>query len=393
MSQISTFGFPTPIHFGVDSRLQAPLHLKEQGLKKVFLVTDRGIAGLPWFGGYVEEFKKTGLSVEIFSDIYGNPVKSQVQRGNDLYKRAGSDCIVGLGGGAALDVAKAIALMVNHPGDLFDYEDGKVGALPIDKAIPYWIGLPTTAGTGSEVGRSSVISDDRTHVKKIFFHPKLLAKAVFADPFLTVGLSPEITAATGFDALTHLIESFLAKGYHPMADGIALEGIRMVEKNLVRCVEFARKKEGPTRSHLEARGEMLAASLMGAVAFQKGLGVTHSCAHALSTICDLHHGLANAIMLPYCMRFNRDAMSERFARLGTTVRVSDSPDAFIQWIIDFKKQVALPASLKDAGVSPDKLDALIEIAVLDGCHACNAKPVTKKDFETIFDHAFRGQVG
>ena len=224
---------------------------------------------------------------------------SQVVAGVEAFRAHQADSIVGLGGGAALDVAKAIALMAGHPGDLFDYEDDKPGALPIDQDIPYWVAIPTTAGTGSEVGRSAVISDEQTHVKKIFFSPRLMAKAVFADPELTLGLPPAVTAATGMDALTHCIEAFLAKDYHPIADGIALEGLRLGAAALPRCYEKG--------DDLAARGDMMMSSMMGAIAFQKGLGLIHSCAHALSAVSDLHHGYANGVMIDHALKFNLES--------------------------------------------------------------------------------------
>jgi alcohol dehydrogenase class IV len=235
------FSFPTPIHFGAGVRNQVAAHLKAQGFSKPMLITDRGVAALPMHKEIMNHLQSSGLKATSFSEIWGNPVKSQVTAGVKAFKESGADCIVGLGGGAALDVAKAIALMATHSGDLFDYEDEKPGARPIDGPIPYWIALPTTSGTGSEVGRSSVVSDDQTHIKKIIFSPKLLAKAVFADPELTLDLPAKITAATGMDALTHCVEAYLAKGYHPICDGIALEGIRLASQSLVKTVTDPKK--------------------------------------------------------------------------------------------------------------------------------------------------------
>jgi alcohol dehydrogenase class IV len=244
------------------------------------------------------------------------------------------------------------------------------------------IGIPTTAGTGSEVGRSSVVSDDKTHAKKIIFDPKLLIPLVLGDPELTFGLPPAVTAATGFDALTHCVEAFLAKGFHPLADGIALEGVRLVARWLPKAV-----KEGKS---LEARSNMLAASMMGAVAFQKGLGVTHSCAHALSTVFDTHHGLANALMLEACMEFNLEAVPDRLARLGQAVGVKSTDDrelaqGFLKWIPAFKKEVGLPANLRAVGVK--ETAKLLDIACADACHPSNPRPVERRDFEKLFARA------
>src|SRR4051812_31121828 len=258
------FSFPTMIHFGPGVRHQVGNFLKEQKIHRPLIVTDKGVAGLPFIKEIQGEIEKAGLKVRVFGDIWGNPVKSQVSAGVQAFKSHEADCIVGIGGGAALDVAKAIALMATHPGDLFDYEDEKPGARPIDGPIPFWVALPTTAGTGSEVGRSSVISDDQTHIKKIIFSPKLLAKAVFADPELTLDLPAPVTAATGMDALTHCVEAYLAKGYHPICDGIGLEGFRLSAQYLVKATKEPK--------NIEARSQMMMSSMMGAIAFQKGLG-------------------------------------------------------------------------------------------------------------------------
>jgi alcohol dehydrogenase class IV len=376
------FSFPTPIHFGPGVRHQIGAHLKEQGLKRPMIITDRGIAGLPLLKQIEGELTKAGLTASTFSEIWGNPVKTQVEAGVKAYKASGADSIVGLGGGAALDVAKAIALMATHPGDLFDYEDDKPGARPIDGPIPYWIAIPTTAGTGSEVGRSSVVSDDETHVKKIIFSPKLLAKAVFADPELTVALPAPVTAATGMDALTHCVEAYLAKGFHPICDGIALEGLRLAAKSLEKAVK--------TPSDLSARGDMLMSSMMGAIAFQKGLGITHSCAHALSTVADLHHGLANGVMINYALKFNLTTVPERFQTMAQVVGLPVSEqngEGFIRWLGDLKKRIGIPARLSDAGVKSEQIDRLSDLAFQDSCHQNNPRACTRDDLKRIYTEA------
>jgi alcohol dehydrogenase class IV len=379
---IFRFSFPTPITFGAGVRKLVPEHFKAQGISSVMVVTDEMLSKLPFFTQYADELKAAGLGVEIFNGVKGNPVKSQVMAGVEAYRKSvalspskGETAILGIGGGAALDVAKAIALMVNHPGDIFDYEDEKPGARPIDQEIPYWVAIPTTAGTGSEVGRSTVVADDETHVKKVIFSPRLMARAVFADPELTSAMPPHVTAATGLDAMTHLMEAFLAKGWHPMADGIALEGLRLAAGALPRAFENG--------GDLAARGEMLMASMMGAVAFQKGLGVVHSCAHALSAVVDMHHGLANGIMIDHALSFNLSAVPDRFDRLAHAVGVQNG-DAFLTWLKDLKIRLKIPATLREAGVPRDKLDALVRVAVADGCHLSNPVAVSEQDFRDIF---------
>jgi alcohol dehydrogenase class IV len=378
---IHRFSFPTLIHFGPGARRRLRAHLEEQGVRRPLLVTDRGLAALPVFKEVLDLLGGGSLAAGPFTAIAGNPVLGQVLAGIAAFRAHDADSIVGLGGGAALDVAKAIALMARHPGDLFDYEDDKPGARLIDQDIPYWVAVPTTAGTGSEVGRSAVISDEETHVKKIFFSPRLMARAVFADPELTLGLPPAVTAATGMDALTHCIEAFLAKDYHPIADGIALEGLRLGAAALPRCYEKG--------DDLAARGDMLMASMMGAIAFQKGLGLTHSCAHALSAVADLHHGYANGVMIDHALKFNLESSRDRFARMAMTIGLEEhTGEAFLAWLRDLKKRIGIPAGLAGTKVPRAALERLPALAFQDSCHVNNPRPCTEKDFRTIYEEAF-----
>jgi alcohol dehydrogenase class IV len=391
---IYQYNFPTRIQFGAGAIHQLGPALREAGKSRPLIVTDRGLAPLPQVTNTRDKLSDEKLAVSVFSGIWGNPVKSQVTAGVEAFRAHQADSIVGLGGGAAVDVAKAILLMVHHPGDLFDYEDEKPGALPIDREIPYFLSVPTTAGTGSEVGRSAVVSDDVTHVKKIIFSPRLLAQRVLLDPELTLGLPASVTAATGMDALTHLVEAYLAKGFQPMCDGIALEGIRLVAASLEAAVSFARRIEAGEKellddpAHLEARGRMLNAAMMGGVAFQKGLGVTHSLAHSLSTVCDLHHGLANGVAIPYAMQFNADTSPGRLADLARAAG-AERPDAsgFIDWLVKLRKAIGIPATLSDVGVKREQLNDLVGIAVQDVCHPNNPRAVTESDFRTLFTQA------
>lgn len=374
------FSFPTLIHFGPGVRSQLADYLKAQGLKRPLVVTDKGVAGTPILKDIVDRLNAAGFKTASFAGIWGNPVKTQVTEGVKAYKSHEADSIVGLGGGAALDVAKAIALMATHPGDLFDYEDEKPGARAIDGPIPFWVALPTTSGTGSEVGRSSVVSDDQTHIKKIIFSPKLLAKAVFADPELTTALPAGITAATGMDALTHCVEAYLAQGYHPICDGVALEGLRQSALFLARAV-----KNG---DDMDARTGMMMSSMMGAIAFQKGLGVTHSCAHALGTVADLHHGLANGIMINYALKHNVQAVPERFTTMATLIGLKDtSPQGFISWLEKLKAETGIPARLGEVGIRKEQLQRLVDVALADSCHGNNPRACTREDFVKIFTEA------
>ncbi len=373
--ELVRFNFPTRIVFGPGARKQLVGVLREQGKTRPLFVTDRALAGLEFFQALVADVNCAGMDTTVFSEVGGNPVVSQVMAGAALCKAHKADSLIAIGGGAALDVGKAVALMAEHPGELFDYEDDKPDGRPVDQPIPFIVAMPTTSGTGSEVGRSSVISDDTTHVKRIIFSPRLLAPVVLADPELTLGLSPAVTAATGVDALSHCVEAFLSKGFHPMCDGIALEGIRLVSESLLTCY----KEPG----NLEARCKMMAASSMGAVAFQKGLGVVHSCAHALSAVCDMHHGLANAIMLPACMRFNTEAVPERLARMAQIIGAGSEANDFMVWLEDLLKKLDIPAGLAAAGVRPEHSARLVEVACKDVCHSCNPRSVSKADFEAL----------
>ncbi len=392
-STLYTYNFPTRIRFGPGARHELASELTALGIQRALIVTDKDVAQLPWFPALENSLASFGAAV--FRGVWGNPVVSQVNAGVEAWKSHGADGIVAVGGGAPIDVAKAIALMANHPGHLFDYEDGN-STRPIDQPIPPIVAIPTTAGTGSEVGRSAVISDDDTHAKKIVFDPQLLPQVVLADPELLLGLPAKITAATGMDALTHLIEAFLAKGFNPLCDGIALEGIHLVAENLKACVDFARRSrpgetldEATAAAHLVARGGMLNASMMGAIAFQKGLGVTHSCAHALSTVYDTHHGLANGVMLPAAMRFNLAAAPDRFLRMARVVKPEATDgQAFVDWIVELSESIGIPTSLGALGVTLDELEPLVAVAIKDGCHPLNPKPVTEKDFYAIYQDAF-----
>jgi len=386
---ISRFSFPTAIHFGAGARKLVADHLKAHGIKRPLLVTDRGIAPLPLLQAFIADLP--GFDVGIYSEIWGNPVRSQVDNGVTRFRSHQADAVIGFGGGAALDVAKAIALMATHPGDVLEYAWDHPSVRPIDRELPHFVALPTTAGTGSEVGRSSVVSDDATHIKKIIFSPKLLAKCVFADPELTLDLPASITATTGMDALTHNIESYLSPEYHPLCDGIALEGVRIAARALPLAVRDGR--------NLQARSDMLMSSMMGAIAFQKDLGAVHSCAHALSTVADLHHGLANGIMIDHVMRFNLPAATAKMAELARVAGVRGAAAmsaeaaaaAFIEWLAQMKADIGIPAKLgglaSARAVTRADIPALVDVAIKDTCHLTNPRKCTRADFERMFAEA------
>ena len=374
---LTKFSFPTAITFGPGARKEVAAHLKQQGVKRPLIVTDKGLAALPILKEFADSLG--GLTVSVFPGVFGNPVKQQVTEGVKAFKAHDADAVIGFGGGAALDVAKAVALMAVHEGDVLEYAWDHPNVRPIRNKLPYFVALPTTSGTGSEVGRSSVISDDATHVKKIIFNPVLLAKAVFADPELTLDLPPAVTAATGMDALTHNVESYLSPAYHPLCDGIALEGARIAAHALERAVKSPKD--------IQARSDMMMASMMGAIAFQKDLGAVHSCAHALGTVNDMHHGLANGIMIDHVMRFNIDAAEKKMAELARVCGAGTTAESFVEWLTALKQRIGIPAKLGAKGVTRDHIAKLVEIAVKDTCHQTNPKPVSAGDFERIFQQA------
>lgn len=379
MQQRHSFNFPTPTRFGAGVIDELGDYIKKQNLSRPLVVTDPVVAELDFFKKIVAELKADGLSVEVYTDMHKNPVKSDVLNGGDYYKSTNRDCIVGLGGGVAMDVARAIALRINHDRDLFDYDDLIGGDKYVTEAVPHFITVPTTSGTGSEVGRSAIIAEDETKRKRILFSPKLMASMVFADPALTLGLPPFITAATGMDALTHNMEAYLAKNYHPMCDGIALEGIALIVKSIERATHH---------SDIESRSDMMLGSLMGAVAFQKGLGIVHSLAHPLSSLLDTHHGLANAINLPYGMEFNYEGYEDRFNQMAHFMGMSHAAGEKIPaFLFDLNDKLGLPKTLGEIGVKEEHIDTLAQLATEDFCHPNNPKPVSTEDFRALYTKA------
>jgi alcohol dehydrogenase class IV len=375
------YNFPTSIRFGKGVIDELGPHLKEQGLKKVLIVSDPGLVKLPVFEKVMAMIQSNGIQVAVFSDIAKNPVKSNVLKGAESFLQNGCDSIVGFGGGASMDVARAIALKVHHPLDLFAYDDAIGGDRFVTEPVPYFVTVPTTSGTGSEVGRSTVIADDVTHEKKILFSPRLMAKKVFADPELTMGLPAFVTAATGMDALTHCVEAYLAKGFSPLCDGVALEGIRLIAESLEKAT---------LNPDLESRAKMMMGALMGATAFQKGLGIVHSLAHPLSTLVDMHHGLANAVMIPYGMQFNQSVSGPRMKVIAETIGLQNaSAEGFIAWLRDLNQKLGIPSSLKSLNVNSSHIEKLADLAIKDPCHGSNEKPVTQADFLKIYQEAIQ----
>ncbi|MBX9734772.1 MAG: iron-containing alcohol dehydrogenase [Chitinophagaceae bacterium] len=376
---ILQYNFPTTIRFGAGVVQELGPYLKKNQLAAPLIVTDPTVAELPFFKKLIDQLSAQSIAVEVFSNIHKNPVKSDVYNGTDCWDNTKRDCVIGIGGGAAIDVARAIVLRVNHREDLFVYDDLIGGDVYVTNDVPHFITIPTTAGTGSEVGRSAIIADDETHQKKILFSPKLLAKIIFADPELTYDLPAFITAATGMDALTHNMEAYLAKMHHPLCEGIALEGISLINQSLEIAVN------NPTP---QARANMLIASLMGAVAFQKGLGVVHSLAHPLSSLLDTHHGLANAINLPYGMEFNINGAEDKFKRMAQILALKEQTgEAVVDYLFQLNNDIHIPHHLKDIGVKPEHIETLSDLAIADFAHPNNHKPVSRENFKELYHKA------
>jgi alcohol dehydrogenase class IV len=376
-----TFSFPTPTLFGAGALGELPGRLAKLGVKRPLVVTDPGLLPTPAFQllRNVLGAASEGSGWFLFSGVHPNPVEEDVRQGAAAYRAGGCDGVIAFGGGSALDAGKAVRLLVKQPGlnlAEFDWQADWTGLAP-------FVAIPTTAGTGSEVGRSSVITADATRRKKVIFHPELLARLVVLDPEVTRGLPAKLTAATGADALTHCIESFTCPTFHPMCDGIALEGIRLIVEALPRAC-----RDG---NDLDARGKMLVAAAMGAVAFQKDLGATHSLAHPLSTICGMHHGLANALCLVAVMRQIAERKPGLYRRIGIAcgldvVKVSDAEAdrATIEFIRVFLAELGLDSKLSAHGVRADQIEALTQQAFEDQCHLTNAVPVTAADLKSLY---------
>ncbi|MBN9498172.1 MAG: iron-containing alcohol dehydrogenase [Alphaproteobacteria bacterium] len=381
MTVKGNWNYPTTVWAGPGRIAELPAALARLGIKKPLLVTDEGLANAPMV--------KNALAISgaaLFAKVKGNPTGRNVEDGLAALKAGGHDGVIAFGGGSALDAAKAIALMWKQTRPLWDFED--IGdwfkRVDPDGMLPV-VAVPTTSGTGSEVGRASVITDEATHVKKIIFHPKMMPGIVISDPELTVGLPPHVTAATGIDAYVHSFEAYCAPGFHPMAEGIALEGMRLVKEYLPRAF-----KDG---KDIEARGQMLAAASMGAAAFQKGLGGVHALAHPIGAVYDTHHGLTNAVLLPYVMVHNKAAIADRMNLLA---RVLDLPgggfDAVLKWTLDFRAALKIPHTLKEIGVDDARAAEIGTMAEKDPSAGGNPCPVTAKDLEAVFRAAVAGKI-
>lgn len=386
---LSRFSFPTSIVFGAGALAELPAELAPLGCRRPLLVTDPGLKSAGLLERVTRPLAAAGLPVTLFDRVEPNPVEANVEEGAAAYRAGGCDGVIAVGGGSSLDVGKAVRLRVTHDGPLQQYDDVKGGAEKIHGGMPPMVAIPTTAGTGSEVGRSAVITlADATGIvrKTVIFSPHLMPTVALCDPELTVGLPPRLTAATGMDALTHNVETYLSLGYHPLCDAIALEGTRLAFTHLRAATR------SPT--DLEARGGMMMAAMMGATAFQKGLGATHSLAHPLSSVAGVHHGTANALLLPSVLRYNQPAVAPRMADLARAARLIDDPDpdlgarTLIAAVETLNGDLGLPTRLREVGITEEQLPAMAALAVQDGCHLLNPRPCTEADLLALYQEAW-----
>jgi alcohol dehydrogenase class IV len=382
----ANWNFPTRVLAGPGRLAELAACCKSAEIARPLIVTDKGLADGPVIAKAQALLKEAGLPVAVFADVRGNPTEANVKAGLSAFRAGSHDGVVAIGGGSALDVGKAIAFMNGQTRPIWDFEDiGDWWTRAEIKGIAPIVAVPTTAGTGSEVGRAGVVTNEATHLKKIIFHPLMLPKVVIADPEVTVGLPPFLTAATGFDALAHCFEAYCSPGFHPLCDGIALEGLRLIKEYLPRAYHDG--------ADIEARSRMLAAASMGATAFQKGLGAVHSISHPIGALYDTHHGLTNGVVLPYVMSFNRGAIAERMRLLGRVLDLAKPDfDGVLDWVLALRKELGVPHSLADLGVKEDRIDEMAAMAVDDPTAASNPVKMQAADFAKVMRAAVRGDV-
>lgn len=385
MSLTANWNYPTNVRVGAGRVSELAAMCKSMGMQSPLLITDPGIAALPMVSDVLTALNDDGLEAGIFSAIQGNPTGANVDAGVAFYRANSHDGVIAFGGGSGLDAAKAVALMVGQDLPIWDFED--VGdnwtKVKVDGMAPV-IAVPTTAGSGSEVGRASVITDEANHVKKIIFHPNMLPTQVILDPELTVGLPKGVTAATGLDALAHNLEAYCSPFYHPMAAGIAVEGIRLVKQFLPRAFNDG--------TDIEARTQMLVASSMGATAFQKGLGGMHALAHPLGALYDKHHGMLNAILLPYVLKANRPEVEDRIESLAAYLGISGSFDGFMHWLSQLREQLEIPMALSALDIDEERAELVAKMATEDPSAGGNPIAFTVDQYREIFISAVRGEL-
>jgi len=384
---VGNWNYPTSIWMGCGRIKEIASACANLNFQRPLIVTDKALAQLPMIAEAKSLLQQAGLSCQVFDAVKPNPSGDNVEQGVEFFRANAHDGVIAFGGGSALDAGKAIALMAGQEREIWDFED--VGdnwkRVKVDGVVAV-IAVPTTAGTGSEVGRSSVIVNEQQHAKKIIFHPLMTPKLVIADPELCYGLPAHLTAATGMDALSHSLEAYCAPGYHPMADGIALQAMDLIKSNLtVACVE---------PRHAEARSHMLVASSMGATAFQKGLGAMHALAHPLGAVYDAHHGLLNAVLMPYVLWRNRDAIAAKMVKLARCLDLPASNfEAVLQFIVDLRENIGIAHRLSDIGIADDRIDEIASMAKQDPSDSGNPVVLSVDDYAEILSNAVSGQLG
>jgi|SoiMethySBSTD1v2_1073268.scaffolds.fasta_scaffold09347_5 4-hydroxybutyrate dehydrogenase len=375
---VTTFYYPTKIIFGPGAIERLPLEIEAFRMLRPLVVTDGGLAKSPVFDRVLGIIGKRSGDAVVFDQVLPNPTERNVLEGVARYQEAKCDGVIGVGGGSPLDAAKAITLKATHPLPLADYDDLKDGSDRISSNVPPFLTVPTTSGTGSDVSRSSVITLTATNRKTVIFSPFLMPKVSVSDPELTLGMPVHITAGTGMDAFTHNLEAYLAKGYHPLSDAIALGGVKLVWQYLPRAVADG--------NDLEARTQVMAAAIMGATAFQKGLGAVHSLAHPLSTIAGMHHGTSNAVLLPPVMRFNATVVADRLKDLAMAMSAKPTVDAAIQRVLELNRLCRI-GTLRDYRVTEDMIVPMAAKAMEDGCRLCNPRDVSEQDMIQLYKEA------
>ncbi|MDB5592347.1 MAG: iron-containing alcohol dehydrogenase [Enterovirga sp.] len=380
------WNYPTAIRFGAGRIAELPEACRSLGMQRPLLVTDAGLARLPVVAAALDILRAGGLAAGLFSDVRPNPVGADVLAGVAAYRAGGHDGVIAFGGGSGLDAAKAVALMVGQSRPLFDFEDRDDWFTRVETAgMAPVVAVPTTSGTGSEVGRASVITDESDHTKKIIFHPKMMPALVIADPELTIGLPAAVTAATGMDALSHALEAYCSPVYHPIAQGVALEAIRLVKEWLPAAV-----RDG---TDIVARSHMMAASSMGATSFQKGLGAMHALSHPCGAVFDTHHGLTIAVVMPYVLAFNRPAVE---ARLTALARYLDLPApsgrAVLEWVLRLRAELGIPERLAALGIGLEAVARLAPMAAADPSCGGNPRPLDAPTLARLYEDAIEGRL-
>ena len=379
------WNYPTTVWVGKNRIDELASACENLNIKNPLLVTDKDLIELPFIKNILASLKKKFSQLRVFSNFSGNPIGENVEEGVEIFKKNNNDGVVTIGGGSALDVGKAITFMSAQTRPIWDFEDiGDYWKRANNNIFPI-IAIPTTAGTGSETGRASAIINKKTGVKKIIFHPKFLPSIVILDPMLTVDLSPRLTAATGMDALAHNLEAFCAPGFHPMADGIALEGIKLIKTSLITAFNDGR--------NIEARQNLLAASSMGSTAFQKGLGAIHSLSHPVNSKFNIHHGLSNAIFMPYVLTFNKKFIEKRISTISSFIGLENNFKSFLDWIITLRKELKIPHKLSELiQIKPDQIEELSQMALEDPSTATNPSKLKKEDFKKMYEYSIEGKL-